>query len=364
MAIEPCALKGINRLKPHILMILLQICYASIYFISEASFNQGMNPHVYVTYRHIVGALVMFPFAYFLERKGRPKLTLALFMEIFVLSLFGVSLTLNLYFTSLKYTSPTFMTAIINTIPCMTFIIAVILRVEIVDIRSPRGIAKILGTLLSVIGVIVIAFYKGPAVPSLQGDAPVHVGTKSVHENWLKGSLLTVSSCILWSILFIMQAYTLKRYPAKLSLTAWINGIGAAQSAVYTIIAHRKSAAWLTASMIDLFNIIYSGALASGFSSFILLWCTKEKGPVFVTIFNPLTTIFVAVTAYFLVGEKLHTGCILGGIIVIVGLYSLLWGKERDQVVCNKNQQQPFPTCEELKESKDHVLSSTETQIP
>lgn len=80
-------------------------------------------------------------------------------------------------------------------------------RVEIVDIRSPRGIAKILGTLLSVIGVIVIAFYKGPAVPSLQGDAPVHVGTKSVHENWLKGSLLTVSSCILWSILFIMQVF-------------------------------------------------------------------------------------------------------------------------------------------------------------
>ncbi|KAJ4726858.1 WAT1-related protein [Melia azedarach] len=334
-----CAL---NRFKPHILMILLQICYTSIYFITEASFNQGLNPHVYVTYRHVVGGLIMFPFAYFLERKVRPKLTLALFLEFFVLSLVGISFTLNLYFASLNYTSPTFVTAMINTIPSMTFVIAVTLGLETVDIRSFRGIAKILGTLISVIGAIIIAFYKGPAVPGLRGDAPIHVGAKSVHANWLKGSIMTVSSCISWSVLFILQAFTLKRYPAKLSLTTWMNCIGAAQSAVYTIIVHHKSAAWLTTSMIDIWIIIYSGALASGFSTFIQLWCTKEKGPVFVTIFNPLTTLLVAVTAYFLVGEKLHTGCILGAMIVIAGLYALLWGKERDQV-CNMNQKQSSP---------------------
>ncbi|KAK9201527.1 hypothetical protein WN944_016731 [Citrus x changshan-huyou] len=219
MAIVMCAVK--------------KICVASVYFLTEASFNQGLNPHIYVTYRHAAGSLVMFPFAYFLER---------------------VSLTLNLYFASMRYVSPTFMTAIINTIPCTTFIIAVILRLEIVGVRSPRGIAKIVGTLTSLVGVIVIAFYKGPAVASLKG-APIHLGTNSVLENWLKGSILTLASRMLWSSFYITQ-----------------------------------------------------GAVSSCLNVFIPLWCIEQKGPVFVTIFNPLITVIVAIAAYFLVGEKLYTG--------------------------------------------------------
>ena len=39
-----------------------------------------------------------------------------------------VSLTLNMYFASLKYTSPTFVTSMVNTISSMTFVIAIILR--------------------------------------------------------------------------------------------------------------------------------------------------------------------------------------------------------------------------------------------
>jgi hypothetical protein len=39
-----------------------------------------------------------------------------------------VSLTLNMYFASLKYTSPTFVTSVVNTIASMTFVIAIILR--------------------------------------------------------------------------------------------------------------------------------------------------------------------------------------------------------------------------------------------
>ena len=49
-------------------MVLAQMGYTFLYFVTEASFNHGMNPHVYITYRHIVAGVVMFPFAYFLER--------------------------------------------------------------------------------------------------------------------------------------------------------------------------------------------------------------------------------------------------------------------------------------------------------
>ncbi|KAL6343557.1 hypothetical protein AAG906_024922 [Vitis piasezkii] len=313
-----------RRFKPHLLMALAQFGYTFLYFITEASFNHGMNPHVYITYRHIVGGLVTFPFAYFLERKVRPKLTLALFVEIFILSLLGVGLSLNMYFASLRYTSPTFIASVVNTIASLTFIIAVVLRMEVLDLRNPRGIAKVLGTLVSLAGVMTMTLYKGPIMKSLW-DPLIHIqGNTTIHENWLKGSILTVASCVTWSIWYIMQAITLKRYPAQLSLTTWMSFIGAAQSAVFTVCVEHNRAAWTIGFNIDLWSTVYA------------------KRTCFVTMFNPLSTLLVAVLAYFVLGEKLYMGSILGGAIVIVGLYLLLWGKEGDQGAQVKSQEESY----------------------
>ncbi|KAM1234521.1 WAT1-related protein At4g08300-like [Malus sylvestris] len=348
MSCGTCYRMGFARFKPHILMVLAQIGYTFLYLITAASFDHGMNPHVFVTYRHIVGGFVMFPFAYFLERKVRPKLTLAVFLEIFLLSLLGVSLTLNLYFASLKYTSPTFVTSVANTIPSITFIIAVILRMEAVDVRNPRGIAKIFGTLISLAGAMTMTLYKGPAVRSSPG-APKHITSNSVHENWTKGSILLIGSCISWSAWFIMQAITLKKYPAQLSLTTWINCIGAAQSAVFTVTIQHKRVAWSIRYNNDFWSIIYAGVVCSGIMVFIQLWCTKQKGPVFVTMFSPLATVLVAVMAYFILGERLHVGRILGAVIITIGLYMVLWGKDRDQNVIRSQEQTILTSNEQMK---------------
>ncbi|XP_020682955.1 WAT1-related protein At4g08300 [Dendrobium catenatum] len=324
-------IRGIyKRFKPHILMVFTQISYALLYFFTEASFNHGMNPHIYVTYRLVVAALIMSPFAYFLERKARPKLTWALFLEIFVLSILGVSLTLNMYFASLRCTSPTFVAAMLNNIAALTFIIAVLLRLEIADIKKARGKAKVAGTIISLAGVTIITFYKGTTIRNLWG-ALIHIQGRTIHENQLIGSILAVASCVTWSMWYIMQAVTLKKYPAQLSLTAWMCLIGGAQSAVFAVLMEHKSEAWHIGFNIDLWNIIYSGAICSGLLIFIQLWCTEEKGPVFVAMFNPLASIMVALLAYFVFGERMYTGSILGGSIVIIGLYLLLWGKENDQ---------------------------------
>ncbi|XP_075098554.1 WAT1-related protein At5g07050-like [Nicotiana tabacum] len=349
------AIMGIfKKFKPHFLMILAQICYTFLYFITEASFNHGMNPHVYVTYRHIVGGLVMLPFAYFLERQTRPKLTLALLLEIFVLSLMGVSLTLNMYFVSLNFTSPTFVSSMVNTIAALTFVLAVIFRLEVVNVGDPRGIAKILGTLVSLAGVMTMTLYKGACLKNLwQPLIYIQRGSSFVHENWLKGSILTVASCITWSIWYIMQAYTLKRYPAQLSLTTWMSFVGAAQSAFYTVIVQHKRAAWTIGFNIDFWSTIYGGIVISGLVVFIQLWCNEQKGPVFVTMFNPLSTILVAILAYFVFGERLYMGSIIGAVIVIVGLYLLLWGKEDP-----KSERNDEEKCSTIKreQHEDHMM--------
>ncbi|KAL2325087.1 hypothetical protein Fmac_024145 [Flemingia macrophylla] len=324
----------------HLFMVLVQLGYTLLYFVTEASLNHGMSPHVYVTYRNLVAAVVMFPFAYFLERNERPKLTFCLFMEIFVLSLLGISVPLNMYFASLNYTNPTFLASMVNTIASLSFIIAVALRFEVVDLRNPRGVAKVLGTVISLAGVLIMSLYKGPVMRNLWRPL-IHIPGKSAanNESWLKGSVLTVSSCIMWSVWFIMQAATLKRYPAQLSLTTWMGFVGAAQSAVYTVIVEHNSSAWSLGLNIDLWSTIYGGVVASGLIVYLQLWCTEKEGPVFVTMFNPLCTILVAALAYFIFGEKLYLGSIIGALIVTIGLYLLLWGKENDQKLCMKTKE-------------------------
>ncbi|KAM3708205.1 hypothetical protein ACJW31_02G080100 [Castanea mollissima] len=352
-----------RRFKPQLLMVLAQIGYTFLYFITEASFNHGMNPHVYITYRHIVAGVVMFPFAYFLERKVRPKLTLALLLEIFVLSLLGVGLTLNMYFASLRYTSPTFVASMVNTIASLTFVMAVVLRIEVLDLRNRRGMAKVLGTLISLAGVMTMTLYKGPIMRNLWHPV-IHIqGNTATHENWLKGSILTIASCITWSIWYIMQAFTLKRYPAQLSLTTWMSFVGGAQSAVFTVIIEHKPAAWAIGFNIDFWSIVYGGVVVSGLIIFFQLWCMEEKGPVFVTMFNPLSTILVAILAYFVLGEKLYMGSVLGAVIVIIGLYMLLWGKEGDQDVHNNSQEQPCLTCKEQKDNKILLITSANKEV-
>jgi len=81
-------------------------------------------------------------------------------------------------------------------------------RLEDANIRNPRGIAKVVGTLVSLAGVMSMTLYKGPVMKNLGHPLiNIHRGNGVVHENWLKGSILTAASCITWSIRYIMQVF-------------------------------------------------------------------------------------------------------------------------------------------------------------
>ncbi|KAG4983741.1 hypothetical protein JHK87_028490 [Glycine soja] len=136
-----------------------------------------------------------------------------------------------------------------------------ICKFELLDLRNSRGIAKVLGTLISLAGALIIALYKGNLMRNLWRPL-IHIPGKSaaINESWLKGSLLTVLSCVTWSIWCIMQAATLKRYPAQLSLVTWMSFVGAAQSAVFTVIVEHNRSAWTIGLNIDLWSTIYGAA--------------------------------------------------------------------------------------------------------
>jgi drug/metabolite transporter (DMT)-like permease len=52
----------------------------------------------------------------------------------------------------------------------------------------------------------------------------------------------------------------------------------------------------------------FQGIACSGFTFYIQLWSTQKKGPVFVTMFDPLAGIMAAMLAYFMFGENIYIG--------------------------------------------------------
>ncbi|XP_020698656.1 WAT1-related protein At1g21890-like [Dendrobium catenatum] len=58
----------------------------------------------------------------------------------------------------------------------------------------------------------------------------------------------------------------------------------------------------------------------------------NEKGPVFVGAFIPLCFFFTMALGSFFLSEKISLGMAIGSIIMVAGLYALLWGNSKDQL--------------------------------
>lgn len=58
----------VNKLKPYLAMVFLQFGYAGMNVIAVASLKQGMSHYVLVVYRNAAAAVVIAPFALWIER--------------------------------------------------------------------------------------------------------------------------------------------------------------------------------------------------------------------------------------------------------------------------------------------------------
>uniref|UniRef100_A0A453R362 EamA domain-containing protein n=1 Tax=Aegilops tauschii subsp. strangulata TaxID=200361 RepID=A0A453R362_AEGTS len=203
--------KVLNDVKPYMMMILLQIGYAGMYIVSVASLKRGMSHYVLVTYRNLVATLVMLPFALFFEKGTRPKMTLRIFIKILGLALLEPVLDQNLYYVGNKLTSASFSSALVNILPAVTFIMAIVLRMEKLRLRSSHSQAKVAGTICTVIGAVLMIMYHGPVVqfPWARGahhvDQAASAAAAQSSATWLKGTIAIITSCVAWAGFFVLQ---------------------------------------------------------------------------------------------------------------------------------------------------------------
>ncbi|KAG5032223.1 hypothetical protein JHK85_016205 [Glycine max] len=176
-------------------------------------------------------------------------------------------------------------------LPAMTFVMAAIFRMKKLNVRKVRCQPKVIGTVVTVAGAMLMTLYKGQVI-SFLGSKYMHHPTNYVPENntdsgkkdWFKGFVLLVLATLSWASSSFRQAVTLRKYPAQLSLTTLVCALGITYY-VQGIVMHKK-------------------------------------GPVFVTAFSPLMMIIVAIMGAFILAEKIYLGGVIRAILIVMGLHS------------------------------------------
>ncbi|OEL17034.1 WAT1-related protein [Dichanthelium oligosanthes] len=231
--------------KPSMIAIFIQVMYTDMFIISKAAFNNGMNTFVFIFYGQTAVSLLLVPLAVLLE---------------------WITLTFNLYNVSLKLTSATVASASTNSMPVITFCLALLLRMEEVKLRSPSGIAKLTGVALCLAGVLVITFYAGPLLSPVRHHSAFAGSTHAsatamntvMRAAWVKGMFISVLSVLTLSLWMVLQASVLKEFPNKMLVTVTQCVFSMAQLFVVAVIAERDFSMWKLRLDIGMLAVGYS----------------------------------------------------------------------------------------------------------
>ncbi|KAK4430654.1 WAT1-related protein [Sesamum alatum] len=328
---------GKIEMKTLMAVVGIQLIYAGYFVVTKLAFDVGMNTFVFVFYRQAAASLFLAPIAIFFQWKTAPRLSFSIFIQIFMLSLFGITMSLDVVGIGLKYTSASLGAAATNTLPVITFFVAVLLRMEKVNIRSSAGMMKVGGVTLCLGGAATMALYRGPYLKLLLHNHLIN-NTHLQHQQlppstntWIKGVALILVSNLTWAFWLVLQGGVLKRYPSKLVLTTLQCFLSTIQSFVVALVFARDPAQWKLSWNITLLSVAYCGIVVTGVAFYLQSLVVEKKGPVFLSMTTPLIMLFTILISAFIFGEIISFGSVLGALVLVGGLYFVLWGKTKEE---------------------------------
>uniref|UniRef100_A0ACD6A3R7 Uncharacterized protein n=1 Tax=Avena sativa TaxID=4498 RepID=A0ACD6A3R7_AVESA len=331
----------IEQWMPTASMVATNIVIAVMTALLKQALNQGMNRLVLITFRQMLATVFLGPIAYFKERKTRPKFTAEIFVYMFLSGLLGPVLLQYTLFIGLEYTTATFAATFSNLLPVVTFLISLAFGYEALEVRSKSGSAKICGTLVSLTGAMLLTFYKGLSLTHQHHHLPASppgtpVAMSEDHGNasavrWVLGSLSMLANVVGFAGWLLLQRRLTRRYPALYSATALMSLVSFVQAAALALSTQRSTVEmWRLRGTVEIVAVVYCGVVASGIGYLMLTYCVEKRGPVFTAAFSPLSQMFVAGIDLLVLHEPLYLGSVLGSVLVIMGLYLVLWGKKEE----------------------------------
>ncbi|CAJ2647610.1 unnamed protein product [Trifolium pratense] len=232
----------------------------------------------------------------------------------------------------------------IDLVPAFTFILAVISRMENLNLKQHSSQAKIIGTMVSIAGALTVTLYKGIQLIS-DTFRIKEIGASQIYmtgtSNWIIGAFLLATASFCLSVLFIVQTWIIREYPEELVVTTICCGLVVILSAIVALIAEGNSNVWILRPDKELVVVCYSAIFVVSMRSVAYTWALRKKGPIYVAMFNPLGMVIALGMGVIFLGDSLYLGSMIGAAIIAIGFYAVIWAQAQEE---HKTSENYFPT--------------------
>ncbi|KAJ4867764.1 WAT1-related protein [Raphanus sativus] len=301
----------------------------------KAATSKGLNSYAFLGYSYLLASLLLLPSHFFSNRsRSLPPLSFSILSKIGLLGLLGSMYVITGYI-GVKYSNPTLASAISNITPALTFILAIIFRMEKVNLKERSSVAKVMGTILSLVGALVVVLYHGPRVfvassPPYLNFRPLSPSLSSSNSDWIIGGCLLTIKDIFVSISFILQAHIMTEYPAAFTVSFFYSlCVSILTSLTGLVVEKNNPSIWIIRFDITLTSIVTMGIFTPVYYV-IHSWTVRYKGPLYLAIFKPLSILIAVVMSAIFLGDSLYLGCLIGGVLITLGFYAVMWGKANE----------------------------------
>jgi len=227
------------------------------------------------------------------------------------LGFFGVAINQVCFTVGLNYITVGHSALIIGTGPISILLIARALGLEALTLQ------KMLGMVLAFAGVAVLAAEHG----------------LSLRSGTLRGDLITLAGSLGFALYTVLGKRVAGRYDS-VTMNAYnylVGGILIVPFAVYQAVRLSRSGGWSAVVWPGWAALIYMAAIASVLGYLLYFWTLRYLTASRLGAFGYLHPVITTLLGIGLLGERLTLSLVVGGGLVLAGIYLIEWGPREEQ---------------------------------